>query len=190
MINKIPLYISYYTRNTGYELEAEKLVESLRKFNLDFFMNGIKSLGTWQKNTQYKVKFIEECLDRYHHPLVFTDADSVIEREPTLFNELANSDVDIGVHYRYLTDTCSKLLSGTIFINDTVLARDVLHWWQHFNEIHNEQLEQCNLALAIEAVKERGLKVEELPATYCNIFDLMNEMDPVITHYQASRRFK
>ena len=43
------IIVAFYTKDTGYELEIKKLVSSLNVLNLEYDVQGIKNLGSWQK---------------------------------------------------------------------------------------------------------------------------------------------
>ena len=173
------MIISYYTED--YRREAKSLVASLRHFNLDYDIHQIEDQGGWDKNTHYKPIFILEQLKKRDY-VVWTDADSVIKKDPVLFKLLS---CDIAFHRFKGTE----LLSGTVFFKNTPRTIKLLNTWIAVNEMSPELFDQVNLDTAISLVKD--LKVDELPAEYCFIFDLSRElnpqMEPVISHYQASR---
>jgi hypothetical protein len=183
------LVVSYFTLNTSYEMEVQNLLASLKKFNLPYYIEGIESFGSWQRNTQHKVDFITECLDRFDMPIVYLDVDAVVQREPALFDKL---DCDLAVHYRQITEQYRQLLSGTIYISPTDLCKELLEEWKHWNSFYHTRYEQKNLQEAVENFKDKGLRIYELPISYVKIFDLPEEKytEPVIEHFQASRRLK
>lgn len=183
-----PTYIAFYTVQTPYEDEIQKLKESLELFNLEFNIQGVPNLGSWQKNTQYKAVFIKDMLDKYpDQPIVYLDADAVVRSFPILFDEI---DCDIAVHYYdNKKRNIKELLSGTIYFGHTAKAKELVQLWIDINKEFPEQWDQKNLDIAIKRMPE--LKIVELPASYCLIFDLMKDQGPaVIEHFQASRRHK
>jgi hypothetical protein len=184
--------ISYYTVDTGYEKEVENLIDSLELFRLSYVIVGIRSLGSWQKNTHYKVQFIKEMLKKFKQPLVFLDADAVVKQDPVLFNDLVGN-CDIAVHYR----DNSILLSGTIYLEPSDATFELLDLWKKLNEKNPKAYEHNNLSVTINtklSIKEQlveQLKLFKLPPTYAQIFDFMkDEGEPVIEHHQASRKFR
>ncbi|MCK4793140.1 MAG: hypothetical protein KAV87_55935, partial [Desulfobacteraceae bacterium] len=91
-----PIFASYYTKNTGYGKQIEELKDTLRRFNLESDIKGIKDLGDWYKNTYVKSLFVVQTMKR--HPdrsIVFVDADAKIRRSPVLFNDY---DCDFAFH--------------------------------------------------------------------------------------------
>lgn len=93
------MIISYYTKNTPYEAEInEKLRPSLEKFKLEYDIQGIEDLGSWQKNTGYKCQFIKTMLLKHKKPVVFLDADAVILEYPELLFNIP-TEVDLGFHH-------------------------------------------------------------------------------------------
>lgn len=181
-----PLYIAYFTRNTLYEEEIKSLKASLELFKLPFEIQSIESLGSWQKNTMFKAIFIQNMQQKHpKRPLVYVDADAVIRKNPLFFNSLT---CDIAIHYHSnKKHNYKELLSGTLYLGATENAKKLVELWRYVNVEYPQQWEQKNLSLAIMAMKD--LNLVELPPSYCQVFDLMkHEGEPVIEHFQASRR--
>lgn len=178
--------VSYYTKNSGYKGEAHRLKASLKKFNIPYHIAEVPCLGSWDLNTRYKAKFIEEMLDFHDMPVVWLDADAEVYRYPILFETL---DCDMAV----LRNQSQMLMSGTMFVNNTDDAREILGLWQLENKYANIKVyEQYNLAKVLrdaEAV-DRNFNVENLPEEYVYVDGIFNHPDPVIWHHQASRRLK
>lgn len=173
-------FISYYTPN--YENEAFALIESLKRHQLRFFVNGIPNLGTWDKNTHYKPIFVLEQI-KNEDAVIWTDADSRVITYPSLFE---NIDCDIAFH-RFRGQ---ELLSGTVYFKNTPKTIELLNKWIEINNENPEVFDQKNLDSAINSVKD--LRINELPPEYCFIFDLSRQFygghRPVIEHYQSSRK--
>lgn len=175
------IVVAYYTRNTEYEEEIKNLVFSLEKFNLPYHIQAIQDLGSWAKNTNYKPRFCKEMLKVFKCPVLYIDADAVVRQDPILFNDI---DCDIAVHYK----NGKELLTGTLYLNWTDNARRIVDEWISEVARCSNMWEQKNLSKVLERLR---FKMIELPPTYCQIYDLMkNAGEPVIEHYQASRRFK
>ena len=180
--------VSYYTRNTSYELEAKKLMESLEKLGLPYEVEVIDTLGSWQKNTHYKAIFIRRMMEKHDEDVVFLDADCVVRRYPKLFDEINAYEyvADIAVHYFQ----GKQLASGTLYFANCPFVQALVDSWIEENKKNPNGFDQKNL----QNVLERGWKnltVFHLPPEYCKIFDLMADVkDPVIEHFQASRRLK
>lgn len=174
--------ISFYTQNTPYETEVVHLLESLDKLGLPYHIQGVKSKGSWEKNCQFKADFILEAMENLDTDIVWIDADAVVMQYPSLFESLS---CDIAFHFLAHR---SELLSGTLFIKNNMKMRAVVKKWIELNA-GNTRWDQKNLQQIIES--EVGLNTEILPTSYCKIFDNKYQQDaePVIMHYQASRRF-
>lgn len=178
MILQEPTYVSFYTPE--YKPCADELELSLNKYNLKYEIRPIKSLGSWEKNCNYKPIFIREMMEKYKTPIVWLDADATVESYPLLFD---NITADIAVHFR----RGLELLSGTIFLNNTDEARQLVDIWVKEAQSKLHELDQISLKYSVDCWKGKLMK---LPERYCNIFDLMNVPNPVITHHQASRKYR
>lgn len=176
-----PLFVSYYTRGSPYEAEAQALSEGLRAFGLSHEICGVTPRGSWEKNCAYKPTFILDMLVKHPGtPIVWVDADARIRRRPDLFDSL---DCDIAFHRK----GGEELLSGTLYFGPTKAAMEILREWQ--SRCADNPLEWDQRCLD-SVVKENrpGARFGELPASYVSIFDAHMSDAPVILHMQRSRK--
>ena len=174
---------------------------SIHKFNLACDVRGVFNLGSWQKNTSYKSKFILKMMDT--HPtknIVFVDADAVVHKDPELFVRIPE-EYNIAAHILDRNAWYGKqgitedvdFLSGTLFIRNNQRSKELVIKWVH----------ECNLSTTWEQkLLEKVLKTNKetaynLPIEYCYINSLPNGApplikveDPVIVHHQCSRKYK
>ena len=181
--------IAYYTKDTYYKDLAESLTASCKKFNLDYIIQEIPNLGTWQKNTHYKPIFIHNMLKKDVEAVVYVDVDAVFMENPLRFNAI-QKDIAIPIldHVKHgKVKRGKELLSGTLYFKNTIYSKQLINKW----------CEECveNPNMWDQRVLEKivsGFDYEILPDEYCYIFDYKYKQigSPVITHYQASRRFR
>lgn len=184
-----PVFVSFYTKDTGYEDEAKKLADSLSQQGLDYEIVGIADRKNWQLNIRYKPMLIKKMLTRYHpRPVVYIDADAVVLRFPELFGSVLGP---IGVHRvhwaDYGRDRPDEVLGGTVYVSNCGLAHNILDKWSQ--ECETRSLSVWDQKILQEII---GNDFYNLPPQYCTIFDSMGTVvkDPVILHNQASRRLK
>lgn len=194
-------FISFYTENTPYEKEADELRQNLLSFG--FSIDHIcpkPNLSNWHKNCCHKPYFIDEKLKELNKPVVWIDADARIVRHPALFDQLTDSDIEFGVHFRDKVE----LLSGTMFLRPTSNVLKLMYFWKYLLKKDYESppgspqywkgLEQSALQyLVTKKYGEFNVKVCTLPKEYVHIDDLpwwYDVKEPVIIHGQASRRYK
>ena len=177
--------ISMFTRNTPYEKEVEHLRQSLETFDLPHTIYPIDSKGSWEKNCQQKANCLLQALESYSSNIVWVDADAIINQPPVLFDQL---QCDLAF-YRFFLDR--RVRSGTLFLRNQAITKKFVKSWIKLND-SNSELDQVNLQTVWEKSFKKSLKVKILPQSYCKIFDkyMLEGAEPVITHYQASRRFK
>ena len=209
-----PIVVSFYTEGTGYKAEADNLIKSVRRFGFEYDIVPRPDMGGWKKNTYYKAEFILEMMDA--HPgrnLLWIDADGAMIQYPVLFD---SAEEDIGVfiadwkkiggykrrlgHKELVQDT--EVLSGTIYVAGNPRSRAFISAWVELNKkrFDSVPMEQVNLqsllgfgrTQAERKYKWKGaISVKHLPPSYCQIWDTMAFLgDPVIEHYQASRRLR
>lgn len=188
--------VGYYTINTPYESEANKLIASLNKLNLLHDIVGVKNLGSWQANTRFKAQFMLDMMEK--HPdknLLYVDVDAIIHSRPILFQ---NYDCDVAVRWQDFRWRKNECLSGTIFMKNNDKTKKLCKIWSETNESEGKNantFEQWNLGKAIEQMqKTDGLIAKNLPPEYTFIFDSMRKIypnaKPIIEHFQASRRYR
>ena len=192
------LVISYYTVDTPYEGEAKRLQASCVKWNIEAEIQGVKSHGTWERNCAIKPAFILQMLEKHRRPLFWVDADALFLQKPE-FGQFSDCDIAVRINDFLAKDHESYIASGSIFINDTLRAKEVIALWQ----------EECAKQIALPGrvleywdqmglrdVLQRKLdtKITSLPLGYCKIFDLddifIRDEDVVVEHRQASRLYK
>jgi len=199
------IYISYYTQLTPYEeVIKTHLIPSLNKWSLKYEIKSIKDRGSWQKNTHYKAEFIKEMLLKYKQSVVFLDADAIIKNYPILFDTLNfEQEVDIALHYLdwYLLwrkqegNKKIETLSGTLYLNYNKKVLRFLDDWIKENKI-SMNWEQRNMEKVLKTWKNK-LNIYNLPPEYICIImrngsipDWYIKGEPIIIHYQASRKYK
>ena len=181
-----PIVVSYYTENTGYEVQVEHLKTTLRRFNLENEVMGISNLGSWHKNMYHRPKFILQMMKK--HPgrsIVYVDADAKFRMNPVLFNDF---DCDFACHFY----NRKELLGGTLYFGNTKGARFLVDRWIEEDNLHPKtHMPQKNLHAVFNRHKD-SIKWKTLPVEYCMIFDCRARMktNPVIEHFQLSRKYK
>lgn len=177
------LIVCCYTLDTPYEKEVKRLIETTKKLGIATCIEGVPNLGTWEKNCQYKANYILKMMEQQPANVVWVDADAEFHHIPTLFDQL---QCELAYHYLHYR---RELLSGTLFLKNTPKVHQLVKDWIALNATNNHW-DQKNLQKLVEA--DPKLKKEILPAEYCYIKNHKHQQvtDPVITHFQASRRFK
>jgi hypothetical protein len=190
---KKPIFVSYYTKDTGYEKEVVRFRDSIWKHFLRNEIKAIDDLGTWIQNVQYKANFLKEMLLKHPgRPVVWVDCDAEIKSDPILFNNIRES---FACHFRKRThrtqyiDEQGELLSGTLYFKNNKKSLKLINLWIEENERAPNMWDQQTLRRAWNRWDGSTCK---LPAEYCCIFDSPERRvkEPVIEHFQASRRYK
>jgi len=194
MSRRMPLVISHYTKGTGYEEEIRNLRTDLFNLNIASVFHVIDHLGSWRANSNYCAKSVQRALnyDNGNKDVLRVDADARFRQRPTIF-EQDDFDADIAAVVHDFPWRKNELLGGTLFFRNTLRVQRLVDMWVNL-ACESERKNERNGDLLQELLKDRifeSLKFVKLPPTYCQIFDLMaNCGDPVIEHFQASRRFK
>lgn len=194
---------SYFTLNTPYQkVVHDYLMRSVEKLGLPSDIRGVLSQGSWQRNTLFKATFVRQMLEL--HPdtnIVFLDADAEVLHYPALFDTIPE-EYSIAVHYLdrdkwYNREfgEAKELLSGTLFVQNTPAALQLIKIWEHACRSHPMVWEQYLLQAVI---KQEGAKVFELPVEYVWIKTMPNGDPPyvepngdiIIQHNQVSRTLK
>ena len=197
---------SYFTIDNAYAEVAHKyILSSLNKFTpkLKSDIRGIFSKGGWGANTSYKPEFIKIMLEHHKEDdIIFVDSDAEILAYPSLFENIPKEyflgayKLDRNKWYgkEFLESERFELLSGTLFIRNCSQSKAILEEWIRRCFLNPKVWEQKVL---YEIIKEKHIKVYELPQEYCRILSMPNGSvpilecnNPVIVHHQISRKLK
>ena len=111
-VDMAPIFTAFFTAGTLYEREASRLVASLDRHGLERDVRPIVDRGSWRANTGYTAEHLCRVMsDHPRRPVVYLDADAVVWRPPTLFDDL-EGQCDLAVHYR----RGEELLNGTLYL--------------------------------------------------------------------------
>jgi hypothetical protein len=186
---------SFYTLNSPYEQEVKSLINSCQAYGLDYHIEGIPSLGSWESNCGYKPLYIYRKLLELKKPILWVDADAIFKKKPD-FSFFESYDISARIDSFVGWEHPSKLLSGTLFINYTQHGQAIVKQWgeecmQRLNLNHKTWDQEVLRDVLLHYPDGRFLP---MPLSYVKIFDTdrnyIKEEDVVIEHYQASRRFK
>lgn len=186
------LTIAYYTENTNYQNLAQNLRQSLENLGIAYYIEPIKDLGSWEKNTHHKAYFIQKVLEDRNQDILYVDVDAVFKRYPDLIQTL---DCDIAYRTENFRWRADEALSGTIFMKNNEKIKRLVNRWIELNEAtpaeryKPETWEQKNMQRALREMED--INYFNLPPEYTFIFDhtkrMYPDVDPVIVHYQESR---
>lgn len=192
---QLPLVVSYYTKNTPYEQEVQGLIDSCNKFGIEYSIDAVESLGSWEENCALKPFFLKKKLENVQRPILWVDADAVFLR-PMEFEEFMFADLsllkDNGTDPRF----CVR--SGTVYINSTEKGLNALEIWcsysQQIQSLEQKALPfQDQVSLYFTLLSKPAISISLLPLKYCAIFDesldALTPEEVVIEQRQASRRF-
>lgn len=196
---KRPVIVSFYTRGTGYQIEKDRLDISARRFGMQVDFYKQSNMGSWRANIHDRIRILRHFLDKYRdRDILYVDCDAEIVQYPELFDNFDKGD--IGIHKidreRYFKNWDKmwkekyEYLGGTMYFKNNDRIRGLLDLWEKLDKPMNVHLSQLTLIYALRILEKKNeLSIYEIPATYCQIFDIMADSgDPVIEHFQASRR--
>ena len=184
------MIISGYTINTDYEQEVKDLESDLKRFNLDYKLDGYESRGDWTKNTMVKAELIQRALNEFpSEDIIWLDADAIILKNPTFFHCLKNMEFDICCHYLKTSYNPNELLSGTIVFRNNDIVKSLVNDWVNDNSGVN--WDQKILQKYIDGKYVDKLKKLNLPEEYIKIrprsVSNARNLNCVIGHKQMSR---
>lgn len=192
------MVISFYTRDTFYQLEVQGLIESCKQYGIEYCVEGIATLGRWELNCAYKPFFIHQQLQIHKRPLLWVDADAVFVRKPEVLAAF-NADLAVRINEDLPAEHPSRVMSGTVYANYTPGAdRGIRAWAQRCQKEllrpGREAEYWDQMALRDVVVKGDCAKIMALPKEYATIADHWKDCAdieaPVIVHHQASRRHR
>jgi hypothetical protein len=191
-----PLVISFYTKDTPYQLDAHHLTASCQKFGIEHHIEGINSYGSWELNCAFKPFFIAEKLQTFKRPVLWVDVDAVFVQKPKSI-KVFEKDFAVYSQADLSNDHPSKVRSGTVFINHTERGFHFLKTWAQECQtllIDPARTEEFWDQIALRNVYLSQKKnLGRLPLSYIKILGHPVDVkcpNPVIIHCQASRHAK
>lgn len=191
------VFISYYTDN--YKHYADGLIRDFERFGLTYDVERIEDKGGWYANVRFKPVFIRNMLRKHKtaKAVVWIDADASVKRVPKLLFEL---DADLAVYHLYWPRKKDKeLLSGTVYVGNTVKGRRMMdRWIAALEEIWRttnkpkERFPKPEQQILQRLLPKLDIEFYDLPHTYCQIanFSCPSHSPIVIEHRQASRQWR
>jgi hypothetical protein len=113
----------FHTDDKLYTKHADILKCSANKFGIDVHFQSF-SKDDWQKIIAFKPCYIAKVRHELQGPILYIDADAIILEDIRPYFESITED--IAVHYIHN----NRLISATLFINDTPNARLLVDEWE------------------------------------------------------------
>lgn len=122
-------------------------------------------------------------------PLLYVDADAILKED--IREYFSNVREDLAVYY---FNENTGICSGTLYLNDTPAAYQLVDLWEKQMAIQPDLWDQKVLEDIVIKLEEQGLlTVNKLSPEYTFIYDISAEkypnLQPKIEHLQASRDF-
>lgn len=174
--------VSFFTDK--YLKVALRLKESLIRHDIDHVVEPVDCRGGWVENCAMKAGFILRYWRSSDKPVVWIDADAVVNEHPSIFEHI---NADIGVHFRNDKRHKNELLSGTLFFNKTEGAGRILEAWAEKCKATSNEWDQRILQEVLQEME--NISIYKLPSSYTKIYDTMGGV-AVIEHFQRSREVK
>ena len=136
-----PLFVSYFTENTPYEMLADELRGSLDLLGMPHRIEPLPSRGDWVANTCLKAEFIENIWHNSHRPICWIDADAEVLRIP---NIVYSNPFDMAVVRR----SGWYDMSGFVYFGKTEGGGDLVSLWAKLCRDYPNIVDQVLLTLA------------------------------------------
>jgi len=200
-MNDSQFLIVAYHAGGAYAAEADRLKRSLERLGLPHAICPLPDLGDWKANAHLRPTFLKRMRREFpEKALLSVDADCVFHGDPTavLFGDgIADCDIAFHSFRRRGPEGPSEILPGTLLLRPTPAIDELLERWEQINAARPALADRHNfswaLRLDLRSRSGQALRIAELPAELCWIFDLSakayGRRQPIIEHLQASRQF-
>jgi len=186
-----PTVICFYTKHTAYAARAKKLIASCNACALPYSVDSIPNLGNWERNCCYKPKYILQKLSELQSAVLWVDADAEIVKKPLLFENFS-PDIALRIVKHLPNYHPSKMISGTVYFNNTPSAFDILKRWDTECErlLQMERNVWDQIALRNVLLRSQAY-IYPLPESYYMVYDRIEKGEEAfVIHYQLSRTEK
>ena len=193
-----PLVVSFYTKNTPYEKEAEAFIATCKTHGIEFEVEALDSRGSWDLNCALKPRFLLKKLKEKKRPLLWVDIDGRFLRPLEAYN-WDHYDLSLRVNAHLPEDDPSVFYSATLYCSYESPTVHLIEDWMGQCE---EDLSKSDRTVEIwdqqvlQNVLSRHQKVrfQPLPWKFAKVFDtdssILSSEETIIEHTQASRRLK
>ncbi|MEX0409808.1 methyltransferase domain-containing protein [Aquibium sp. LZ166] len=178
----------YHTDDTFYASEVARLRRSVEVLGLKLDITVVPPTQDWLSAVRLKPIVLLEARKRIRGPLLYIDSDAIVHRTPWPYLRGYCGDIAVAGHPR------QAIISGTIFLNDTEGAIQLLEEWIAVQDANPDHWDQHSLEhLVLRHGKASGPhRIEYLPPELCRVFDRVyprpiEPIEPIIEHLQASR---
>jgi hypothetical protein len=186
--------VSYYSPN--YWPHAEKLIDSCKRWGLDYEINGVKPFASWHEGVSYKPKYLAQALSFFSHydAILWIDADAVVVRHLP-FDDYRGVDVAAS-KFQWSLQHKQEILTGTMLLATNVRVQMLLDQWVKDvkNFKHSDTPEQDALVPLINSwstsINFRALDIEWTWIDDERVKDIYPGKIPAIIHKQASRQIR
>ena len=181
--------IAFHTEDEVYRKEAERFTRQLDRLGLKYDITVVQKRGEWVENCAMKPEFLLSARRRVRGPLLYIDVDAFVHSDPWPYLSLYDGDMAAYVH------SDGDLMSGTLFINDTQKAVDLLEAWvaQQLQEPKNYDQRVLQAIVEEDERDQAKYQFQRLPPNFCYVGDKQYNYlygAVVIEHFQASRLAK
>ena len=154
-----PLVISFYTIDTPYQKEVERLRASCERFGIEHHIAGLPSRGRWEHNCAMKGLFIRDRLEEFRRPVLWIDADGEIVAPLEYFDD---TPFDLACYVQWSEDRQPPrmdsrempFMSGTLYFNFTTGGRRAAEVWANYCQANPDVWDQVPLALTWWELKD------------------------------------
>ena len=188
--------VGFYTKDTVYEEEAKKLVKTLDKFSIPYYLYPIENEGKWVLNCAQKPIILRQALDDFIDDILYLDVDARVVRRPE-FEQLDMSSPGYCVWSNPYTKNPGELASGTIYFPNNKISRAVLDDWISMQEKYPKMWDQRVLETIYKKypyslLHHDWINIQQDNGTIVKgkITKFIETENPIILHTQASRTSK
>lgn len=167
-----------HTRDNYYTNFAKTLEQDFIKYDLPYLLVPYTGTNSWHQNTHMKPRLIKQVLESTKESVVFLDADARILKEPKLFYELEESDIEMAGYKNN-----GYLCSGTLYFKYTPNVLKLLDLWIKACDKNGDTQDDT---LFDKNNLYNHVKFVPLPVEYCSVSTMTITWNPVISHSRAS----
>ncbi len=161
-----PLFATFHT-DESYRALARRLERCCAVFGLRFVAIEGQDHGSWRRNCNQKPRLLSSLRSRVSGPIVWLDADCVIQRPPTLFQADLSCDAILWRAGR--SEGKAFVASQVMWWNDTPTAHAMIAEWAERSRERPENLADPLLKEVCDAWFDRA-DIQRLPDTYRAVY--------------------
>jgi hypothetical protein len=167
--------------STYYSDHGKLFIENMKNLGIEYYVEKIKSKGSYRSNCLYKPHFILKCMNEFKCPIIWLDIDSYVHKKLDMF-EKVNTDIIFATNS---VNEKGKFIpkASPIYLNQTEKGINFVKNWIAKCDYYLENDKKFfDHEVMLEVLEEEPIEIGLFGKNFCLFANSdLNEKEAVIT---------